>query len=129
LNANTSMLQYYSSIVEVQTKSNIYTNSIDDRCRSVITRWRLSNHKLFIETGRYHSPKIEREDRKCVECNVLEDEGHAIYFCPAYAFIRRKYERLLGKYTTVRLILDPEPIDIYEVSNLLSEIDGVLNNR
>ena len=88
LESNASMLQYYASVVDVKSKSSIYTNFIDDRRRSVITRWRLSNHKLFIETGRYRLPYVERKDRQCFECNILEDESHAIFFCPAFAFSR-----------------------------------------
>ena len=81
-NSNSSMLQYYSSIVNVIEKCSIYNNFIDDRKRTVITRWRLSNHKLFIETGRYSNPPIPRNDRICVMCNILEDEFHAIFKCP-----------------------------------------------
>ena len=80
----TSMLQYYGSIVEIKTTSSIYCNYIDDHCRNIITRWRLSNHRLRIETGRYQVPRLERENRKCYECDVLEDENHAIFICPAF---------------------------------------------
>ena len=102
------MTKYYCSVAEVKKKSSIYCNFVDDRKRSIITRWRLSNHKLLIETGRYHIPYIEREDRKCWQCNVLEDERHAIYSCPAFAFVRANFEQLLVKYPTVKDILDPE---------------------
>ena len=81
LESNTSMLQYYASIINVEKKSTIYNNFIDDRKRAIITRWRLSNHKLFIETGRYHIPPIPREERKCSNCHILEDESHVIYIC------------------------------------------------
>ena len=60
---------------------------------------------------------------------VLEDEKHAIYDCPAFGFIRQKYTDLLEKYSTVMLIFNPDPLDIIEVSNFLSEIDKVLNKR
>ena len=123
------MLKYYNSVVDTRKKSHIYCNYIDDRKRFIITRWRLSNHKLLIETGRYHTPYIEREDRKCWQCNVVEDEYHAIYSCPAFAFIRRNYEQLLTKYQTVKELLNPDVGDIYEVAELLTEIDDVLNKR
>ena len=123
------MMQYYASIVNVKEKSTIYSNFVDDRHRKVITRWRLSNHKLRIETGRYHVPFIEREDRKYFLCNVLEDEHHAIFICPSFDFIRQDHQTLLEKYSSVRAILNPSPEDIYEVAKLLSEIDNVLNKR
>ena len=127
--SSASMICYYSTIVDVQTKSNIYTNYIVDSKRSIITRWRLSNHNLFIETGRYKTPYVDRSDRRCFQCDVLEDETHAIYICPAFEFIRRKYAPLLEKYGNVKLLLNPAICDIYEVSNLLSEIDNILNKR
>ena len=127
--SDASMLQYYTSIVNVDVKSNIYSNFVDDRHRRVITRWRLSNHKLRIETGRYHVPFIERRDRKCFICNVLEDERHAIYMCPSFALIRQNYVDLLEKYPSVILLLNPDPADIYKTANLITEIDDVLNKR
>ena len=128
-NSDASMMKYYCSIVNVDEISNIYTNLVDDRFRFVISRWRLSNHKLRIETGRYHVPYIPRENRTCYECNILEDEKHAIYDCPAFSYIRRNYVRVLEKYTSVKTLLNPDPSDIYEVAQLLSEIDDVLNKR
>ena len=123
--AQTSMLRYYASIVNVKEKSNIYSNFVDDRYRKVITRWRLSNHKLRIETGRYNVPFIPREDRKCFLCSVSEDE----HVCPSFDFIRQEHRGLLEKYSSVIAILNPCPEDIYEVAKLLSEIDKVLNKR
>ena len=36
-----------------------------------ITKFRVSNHKLPIERGRYDS--LERSERKCSMCHVLEE--------------------------------------------------------
>ena len=127
--SESSMTRYYSSIVNVEIKSNIYTSLVDDRYRKIITRWRLSNHKLRIETGRYQVPFVQREDRKCYRCDIIENETHAIYDCPSFAFIRCNFTNLLEKYPTVELLLNPEPSDIYEVASLLSEIDNVLSKR
>ena len=129
LESDASMMQYYSSIVNVKEKSPIYCSFIEDKKRAIITRWRLSNHKLRIETGRYQVPYIERSDRKCWQCDILEDEKHAIYVCPAFSLIRRDHEQLLIKYQTVKGILNPEIGDIYEVAEYLSKIDKVLSKR
>ena len=72
---------------------------------------------------------MERKDRKCYVCDVLEDERHAIYSCPMFSFIRVNYERLLGKYCSLDTLLDPEPVDIYEVAELLREMEEVLDKR
>ena len=126
-NAESSMLDYYKSVVNVTEKSNIYSNFMDDHYRAVITRWRLSNHKLRIETGRYRG--IQREDRKCFLCNIIEDERHAIFHCPAFAHIHRKYKSTIDKYTTVITFLNPEPTDMYDVARMLTEIDDALDKR
>ena len=63
LQSTKPMTVYCTSVVDVLQKSNVYSNYVDDRFRCVIMRWRLSNHKLRIETGRYYIPYIERNDR------------------------------------------------------------------
>ena len=124
--SNVPMLQYYCTIVDVKNK---YTNYVNDTNRATITRWRLSDHKLLIETGRCQIPYVERIDRKCPQCDVLEDETHAIYNWPLLDSIRKQYRRLLHKYGNVKLLLNPDVRDVYDVSNLLTEIDVVLIQR
>ena len=80
-------------------------------------------------SNRYQVPYIERAERKCWQCDTVEDENHAIYLCPAFSLIRQDHERLLTKYQTVKDILNPEIGDIYEVAEYLSEIDKVLSKR
>ena len=43
----------------------------------VITKFRLGNHYLPIETGRWRS--IPRQERLCAVCGVIGDEKQAIY--------------------------------------------------
>ena len=51
----------------------------------------------MIETGRHHSPKIDRNNLRfcqiCLKCNVfsIEDEFHFFFVCPAYATVRELY--------------------------------------
>ena len=55
--------------------------------RNQVTKLRLSNHSLRIETGRRN--KIPRELRFCPFCpNLVEDESHFLLFCPTYACLR-----------------------------------------
>jgi ribonuclease BN (tRNA processing enzyme) len=46
--------------------------------RNILARFRTSNHKLHIETGRYTSPITPVENRICSNCNSksVEDELH-----------------------------------------------------
>ena len=59
---NHSMVLYYGNMIE-QEKPCIYQVFLSDYYRKIITRWRISSHKLKIETGRYARPYIKREDR------------------------------------------------------------------
>ena len=49
------------------------------RHRITLTKLRLSNHKLAIETGRYVRPYKKLEERICPE-----DEIHFLTLCPVY---------------------------------------------
>lgn len=56
--------------------------------RRTLTKLRISNHKLAIETGRYTKTAID--DRICLFCsmNVIETEEHMILKCPLYNSLR-----------------------------------------
>ena len=56
--------------------------------RRVITKIRLSNHRLMIEKGRHEN--LQRVDRVCPFCTqrVVEDEPHFIFDCPTYSHLR-----------------------------------------
>ena len=52
----------------------------------------MSSHRLENEKGRWHKPTaIPLNDRKCKNCNILEDEFHFILECPLYQQLRKKY--------------------------------------
>ena len=55
------------------------------RHRIALTKLRLSNHKLAIETGRYSRPSKKPAERTCPICKIeMEDEYHFLNICPAY---------------------------------------------
>ena len=57
----------------------------------MMSRIRLSSHRLMVETGRWHRPhSIPYEERKCIVCDTIEDEFHFILECSRYADIRKK---------------------------------------
>ena len=56
-----------------------------------ITLMRLhsATHRFLIETGRWVKPKpIALVNRKCITCNLIDDEFHFILVCPMYTFFR-----------------------------------------
>ena len=63
---------------------------------------RISNHELMIERGRYHSPKIPREERLCQICkNRVEDERHFIFKCILYDVERKNLELWFNSFLNV----------------------------
>jgi hypothetical protein len=50
--------------------------------RKALTKFRVSNHKLRIETGRYDGTPVEL--RLCTECKKIEDEAHLLLNCKKF---------------------------------------------
>ena len=103
----------------------LYNSCLDDTKRTTITRWRLSSHRLKVETGRYTRPITARENRLCDVCRVVEDEYHAIYDCSVHRLIREKYRNILN-FEDVNLQSLLNPSSVIEANNLgkfLNEID------
>ena len=117
-----SMVVYYRNIVD-KRKSCIYTTFTNDYYRKIITRWRLSNHSLNIETQRYTRPRILRENRVCLFCYVLEDENHVLFHCPLYRMIRIKHTKLLSRNQSLSKIMNPEHRYITHTANFLYDIE------
>ncbi len=82
-----------------------------------MTRYRLSNHTLSIETGRYRQHWLPKESRICPYCThgEVETEQHFLTSCPNYQHIRDtfypKFEtpcpdfKLLNKKTQIQYLL------------------------
>ena len=64
--------------------------------RRQVTKFRLSDHKLRIETGRFEN--ISKENRFCPFCpNMIENEAHMLLACPIY---KRGRKNLLDTVST-----------------------------
>ena len=123
-NSDASMCKRYVELTELQQPTCLYNSLPDDKDRTIITRWRLSCHKLYIEIGRYKRPIISRDDRKCKICNVIEDETHAMYKCSAHQFIRISYKELLSLYPSVKYIFNPKTSEhIKAIANYIRDIE------
>ena len=62
------------------------------KLRYSLTRLRVSSHRLNIECGRWTRPNIiPVNERKCQNCNVLEDEYHFVLECSLYNELRKQY--------------------------------------
>ena len=53
--------------------------------------FRIGNHKVMIETGRYSQIlRANRFSRTC-GCNQIEDEIHLLFHCPKYSIFRDRF--------------------------------------
>ena len=68
--------------IKTEFKYEPYLDNLNRPLRIALTKIRLSSHHFFIERGRWD--KVDREDRVCTVCNVLEDELHCLVFCPRF---------------------------------------------
>ena len=51
------------------------------KTRVAVSKCRLSDHWLAIETGRYIGPKVDPKDRICPVYKVTQDEIHCLVTC------------------------------------------------
>ena len=65
------------------------TGVIVSKHRVALTKLRTSSHNLEIERGRYVRPRVKPEQRRCVVCNVMDDEIHFVTQCHINASERR----------------------------------------
>ena len=122
-----SMCVRYRNMIGFEHCTTLYQSCLDDAKRKTITRWRLSSHKLRIETGRHSRPVIDRENRLCQMCNSVEDEIHAIYDCDAHRLIREKYKDALNlERRNIKELLSPTDIDL--AMNLAGFLDEIEEN-
>ena len=115
----------YRSMIGFTNPTILYDSCLDDEKRKIITRWRLSSHKLRIETGRYTNPKTLLMNRLCKICSIIEDERHAIYHCRAHISIRKNYQKDLDlQNDNISRLLNPVTIsNAISLAKYLNEIE------
>ena len=96
-------LTFYSSFKN-DTKKATFLDMIKNpqhRIHVAITKLRLGNHHLHIETGRHSIPKTPENLRLCSFCNTnkIENEIHFLSFCKHYDRWRIKlFNEITEKY-------------------------------
>ena len=115
---NSSKLTFYSTF-KTDHKLEKYLEVIKDPYkRKCLSRFRVSNHSLQIEIGRYQ--KIPREERLCPICNSgeVESETHLLLSCKAYEHSR---ENLRSSFEN-GIRLNPQPLSADIMKSTDSEI-------
>ena len=84
------MSDFYKHLSKQKHLQQYLVKHTSTKCRKIITKFRVSAHKLSIETGRYDA--VIRNNRKCAKCNLddTEDEFHFILKYPYHEDIRRQ---------------------------------------
>ena len=98
-----------------------YLSTVRDRKqRQILTRYRLSDHQLAIETGRYKKSWQPKENRTCGQCltGEVETERHFLLQCKTFEETRNIY---FNKFTSV--------IPGFKELNELSKLKLVLGER
>ena len=87
---NSNKCLIYKHLPKQRLLQQYLVKNMSPKCRKMITKFRVSAHKLSIETGRYDA--VIRSNRKCAKCNLdeIEDEFHFILKCPYYDAIRKQ---------------------------------------
>ena len=95
---NSSKLSFYASFKKTYELEKYLTTIKDANQKRMFTKFRISNHKLEIEIGRYQN--ITREERICKNCTkpVIEDEFHFAFECDNYTQLRENTPNILKEY-------------------------------
>ena len=93
-------LRLYKQFKGSFTPEPYIENVINRNQRSVLTRFRVSNHRLHIETGRWTVPKTALADRICRYCisGSIDTELHFITECTLTSDNRNKCYTLLSGF-------------------------------
>ena len=101
-----------------------YLDILSDKERITLCKFRTTNHRLIIETGRWHN--IDRDDRICTLCNagLIGDEFHYLLECTYFnddrkTFLGRKllckakYHEIQKSYEYKKCSCVEKPLSIY----------------
>uniref|UniRef100_A0A4W5RDT1 ribonuclease H n=1 Tax=Hucho hucho TaxID=62062 RepID=A0A4W5RDT1_9TELE len=95
-----SYLQHWKNETKSQSRLNCYLTlnreyeladylySVrDTKQRQILTKYRLSDHRLAIETGRHKKTWLPKEERVCGHCTTgeVETEMHFLLYCDKYS--------------------------------------------
>merc|ERR1712082_560463 len=98
------------------TMANYLTTTTDPKLRKPLTKYRIGDHSLAIETGRHRQTWIPREDRWCSSCpqGEVETELHFLLHCNKYKEIRASFSSKVNqKYKEFETITDTSALQYF----------------
>ena len=85
-------LEFYKVFKDEYSTSDYLQQLRNFNERRNLVKFKLSNHKVMIELGRYQTDHISRENRLCPLCKSnLENEIHFLLDCSKYSLQRRTF--------------------------------------
>ena len=105
-NIDGKLRTYFTFKDHFQTEQYLSTIKNFDK-RRCLAKFRISSHKLKIETGRFTRPLTPLENRVCDHCfTTIEDEFHFLMQCPKYSHLRNNFFSIVQKRCKNFLLLD-----------------------
>ena len=100
-----SKLRTYAIFKKEKGQEKYLTEIKNKPLRKQITRFRLSNHSLMIETGRHMN--IPKEQRYCPFCeDQVENEVHFLFKCPTFLNVRNDLSSYIQEHNPNFLALN-----------------------
>ena len=98
---NSSRANFYKSAAQFQFQTYLEQINVF-KYMQALSKLRMSSHRLAIKSGKWARPtSIPINDRKCVHCNVLEDEFHFVIECKIFIELRTTfvsiYQSIIGR--------------------------------
>lgn len=75
--------------IKLNNEQEYYLKYPNFETRRLFTQFRISDHRLQIEKGRYL--KLPREQRICTTCETIEDEKHFLLYCKINENLRNTF--------------------------------------
>ena len=104
-----SKLECYLALKREYILAEYLTTITEPKLRKTLTKYRISDHRLAVETGRHRQTWRPREDRQCSLCSQgeVETEIHFLLHCDAYKEIRESYfPKIYENYTDINSLPD-----------------------
>ena len=116
LNVQEHKLRFYK-LFKVSFDREAYLDNLNCfNLRKCVAKFRCSDHKLEVETGRHRKQRLE--ERICQVCyQSVETELHFLQECPLYTKLRSKYFGNTGNW--VHILQCTEKVMAYNLANFL----------
>ena len=104
---DSSKIYLYSKIKSEFKIENYLTDMPNFKTRQLLTKFRVSDHNLEIEVGRYKN--TPRNERHCLICKQLEDEYHFFLYCNRNNLLRNQlFDKILTFHPN---FMSEQPLD------------------